>query len=211
MEAASRLFCFTPETPPILVIRGAEDRLVPAHNRRPFCEKATMLGVTCTITTICGRSMGCGVKRRWIASKLSGALFFVDWARKLVVNSTPIMVFSDTLVGPEEFVIKTARLNLSRSHCHSMGGDAADTLQAPTIKADRGPGEAISAHWRGTLKRTWTGSRRACGTSPAGWLSVKFAPAAPLCCDRQRQTVRSPSPRSEPTATPPSCPINPRR
>ena len=52
MKAASPTFLLTAKAPPFLVIRGAEDRLVPAGQARSFCEKAEALGVACTITTI---------------------------------------------------------------------------------------------------------------------------------------------------------------
>ena len=52
MQAASPAFLITARAPPFLVIRGAEDRLVPASQARNFCEKAQAMGVACSITTI---------------------------------------------------------------------------------------------------------------------------------------------------------------
>ena len=52
MKAASPAFLITTKAPPFLVIRGAEDRLVPAGQARSFCAKAEAVGVVCTINTI---------------------------------------------------------------------------------------------------------------------------------------------------------------
>jgi acetyl esterase/lipase len=86
MEAASPTFLVNRKTPPILVIRGAEDRLVPASQSKAFCEKATATGVSCRITTIPHAKHGLWGETEVDRFGVQWNNVFLDWARKLIPN-----------------------------------------------------------------------------------------------------------------------------
>jgi acetyl esterase/lipase len=86
MQSASPTFLVNGKTPPVLVIRGGEDRLVPASQSKAFCEKAMAAGVSCRMTIIPQAKHGlwgeAEVER--FGSQWSGV--FLEWARNLVPN-----------------------------------------------------------------------------------------------------------------------------
>jgi acetyl esterase/lipase len=86
MQSASPIFLVNRKTPPVLVIQGAEDRLVPASQSKAFCEKATAAGVSCRITIIPRAKHGLWGEAEVDRFGSRWSSVFLEWARNLIPN-----------------------------------------------------------------------------------------------------------------------------